>query len=417
MRLDVSVEVCGTFERIGQIETLPGSGEVFAYDERWVEEHPGWPLSLSLPIRRERFEKREIRPYFEGLLPEEDARKAIARQIGVSSSSYLKLLRSLGSECIGAVRITDMDDEADSVIPSYAIVGLDSLAQIAEGGYQATASLARQSRLSIAGAQAKTGLYFDTLGGEWYLPKGLAPSTHVIKPENDLFFGLVDNERWCMGLAQECGIVCAHAFEITTPVPLLAIERYDRVFTDDPTLVDNLPVPLRLHQEDLCQALGVRTADKYEERGRQYLPAVFDIIRSHSTDPLEDQERLIDLLAFNCVIGNCDAHLKNYGLMRSGDWRELRLAPAYDLVSTAVYKNLTRVMGMGIGQAHTLDDVSASSFEEMARQVSIAPRLVVGRLRNLVERVHEALRDYPCQTEIEQRCREQCRRGIERMSS
>ena len=417
MRLGVSVEVCGVFERVGLIETLPGSGERFFYDERWADEHPSWPLSLSLPVRREPFEKREMRPYFEGLLPEEDARKVVARQIGVSASSYLKLLRALAGECIGAVRLTDMDDEGDPEVSSYEFAGPDRLAQIAGGGYQIAGSFARQSRLSIAGAQAKTGLYLDARDGEWYLPRGLAPSTHVVKPESDVFAGLVANERWCMGLARRCGIACARAFEVATPVPLLAVERYDRVFPDEPTFVDRLPVPLRLHQEDFCQALGVMTADKYEGGGRRYLPAVFDVIRSYSTDPLEDQARLIDLLAFNCVIGNCDAHLKNFGLLRSGDWRELRLAPAYDLVSTAAYRDLTRVMGMGIGQARTLDDVSASAFEEMARQVSIAPRLVAGRMRDLIERVREALRDYPALTEVESRCCEQCEYGIGRMSS
>ncbi len=119
---------------------------------------------------------------------------------------------------------------------------------------------------------------------------------------------------------------------------------------------------------------------------------MFSLLSEYSTDPLADRDALIDLIAFNYFIGNCDAHLKNYSLLRSADWTELRLAPAYDLVCTSAYEGPTRTLGMRIGGARRLDDVDRASFEELAREIRVAPKMVLARVDELGMRVRDALR-------------------------
>lgn len=412
MRLLVAAEVDGSPRDVGLIETFPGSGERFTYDPCWVEEMPRAPLSLSLPVRREPYCAKEMRPYFEGLLPEGDARKAASRALGVSGNSYLKLLYRLARECIGAVSVSEEGDCARYDLPLYQPLSDADLAELALGGYSRSSDLAVESRLSIAGAQAKTGLYH--LGGTegWYVPQGSAPSTHVVKPASPAFERLAQNERWCMRLAALCGVAVAQTADVTGHPDLFAVVRFDRSLPEGPRLVSGLPVPRRLHQEDFCQALGVLVGDKYEERGERHLASMFSVIERYVDDPISDRNRLVDLVAFNCFIGNCDAHLKNYGLLRSESWGSLGLAPAYDLVSTTVYPDLTRRLGMAVGQARTIDSVRLSSFEELAEEVSMSPKMVARRVRDLGERVLTALDSQMPNDDFEEACASQTAQRI-----
>lgn len=123
---------------------------------------------------------------------------------------------------------------------------------------------------------------------------------------------------------------------------LFATARYDRFFPAAPKRISGLPSPQRLHQEDFAQALGIPASMKYEKEPRGYLREMFALLRRASGDPITDQLRLWDLLVFNWLLGNTDAHVKNFSLLYSADLRRVRLAPAYDLVSTAAYRQSTR---------------------------------------------------------------------------
>ena len=269
MNIEVRAEVSGTFQSVGEIRTLSGTGEQFSYCD-WLEAMGGVGISLSLPSSDKVYMASEMRPYFEGLLPEEDARKSIARSLGVSSNSYLKLLAALAGECIGAVSLGG-EEEDDPTESMYLPISDEELAALEQGGYAQAGKFARRSRLSLAGAQAKTGLYLDETSGGWYMPRGLALSTHVVKPMNPVFDELVQNELWCMSLAKASGIPVAEAGCIVGHPGLLAVKRYDRVVDEGSHRIQGLPVPRRLHQEDFCQALGLLGRDKYEERGESIL--------------------------------------------------------------------------------------------------------------------------------------------------
>ena len=130
---------------------------------------------------------------------------------------------------------------------------------------------------------------------------------------------------------------------------LFATRRYDRVFPEQPELIDGLPRPLRLHQEDFAQALGIRAREKYEQPGQEYLKRSFEMLRGFSSDPINDQLKLWDMLVFDYLIGNTDNHIKNLSILYSPNMKSIRLAPAYDIVSTCVYRESSRQMAIGIG--------------------------------------------------------------------
>ena len=159
----------------------------------------------------------------------------------------------------------------------------------------------------------------------------------------------------------------------------------------DAWVIDDLTAPLRLHQEDFAQALGIPASRKYERAGEDHMARMFDLLRRHSADPIRDMTRLWDQIVFNWLIGNTDAHVKNFSLLYSPDLRTLRLAPAYDLLAAAIYPT-TRELSFRIGGAATLDAVTEASFEAAAREAGLGVRMAMQRYHQMVEAFVPALR-------------------------
>ena len=168
---------------------------------------------------------------------------------------------------------------------------------------------------------------------------------------------------------------------------MLVVERYDRKSCPADAPIDGHVRFRRLHQEDFCQALGMLGTEKYEVSRRSYARSMADALRRYASSPIEDILRLLDLIAFNFIIGNCDAHLKNYSLIRSDDWRELSLAPAYDLVSTTVYPELTTAMGLYVGEKKRLEAVERADFVELGHSMGLSRRAAEMRIDMLRDRV------------------------------
>ena len=156
-------------------------------------------------------------------------------------------------------------------------------------------------------------------------------------------------------------------------------------------MIDGLPRPQRLHQEDFAQALGIPAAEKYEPTDGMYLKDAFALLKHRSANPLEDQLKLWDLTVFNFLIGNTDNHLKNLSLLYDASLSSVRLAPAYDVISTTVYPGSTRDLSMRIGNAVTIDDVSESSFRMAAREVGIGEKLAIKRFFAMAQQFESAL--------------------------
>lgn len=379
MNVDILVERSGEKVLAGVIDTQPSVGEGFTYSQQWLGHPDPKPLSLSLPIVEGRFAARETRPYFDGLLPEGAPRDAYARAFHVSPRAYVKILANLAWECIGAVEVRGGSERPPA---RYDCLSEGELAAAIGAARVASVWIDGRTRLSLAGAQPKIGIY-RAADGSWRKPVGGAPSTHILKPVHERFATAAVNEAICMKAASEVGLLTPRTEVLALDSPVICIERFDRSFDEGCATLDGVPVPRRLHQEDFCQALGIVPERKYESGGQGYLAKMAKAIREHSTRPIEDLQQLWSAIVFDFVIGNFDAHLKNFALIRDAEWRTLRLAPLYDLVSTACYEGLSTELPLSIGGKMRSDAVASEHFAQEARTLMLPEGWAMRRLEEI----------------------------------
>ena len=361
----------------------------FRYDTAYVEAE-GPPLSVNLPVREGAYPHRNCLAFFGNLLPEEDVRRQVALATGISAANDYKLLERFGGDVAGAVTLRPADgaveERAREASEDLDVLSLERLDQILTQLPQRPLAVdaAGEVRLSLAGAQSK--LPVVETGEGFALPHGSGhPTTHILKPEPERFPGLVANEFFCMRLAGEVGLRVASVrrAETTSGLPFLIVERYDRDLTQEPIR--------RLHQEDFCQALGKLYVEKYQHEGGPSAPEAMDLIDEHSAVPARDRQSFWLALTFNVLIGNCDAHGKNYSLLY--DSPAPSLAPLYDLVSTAVYEELATRLAMSVDGATHLAEANAAAWAQLAADVGFAPRFLTQRMEPFVARVLDAARD------------------------
>jgi serine/threonine-protein kinase HipA len=147
--------------------------------------------------------------------------------------------------------------------------------------------------------------------------------------------------------------------------------------------------PYRRHQEDLAQALGIPASSKYEEPGDNYFARIAELIRNYSSDPITDIRRLMEITVFNWLIGNTDNHVKNLSLVYSPDLKSVRLAPAYDLLSTAVYPSATHKMAFNIGGRYSVEDIDRAAWSRAAADIGMG----AGYAQSLIDKMEEGLRN------------------------
>lgn len=390
MNLDIYVERNGVSLLAGSLDTQPGIGEGFTYSEQWLSSALPCPLSLSLPLREERFSARQVRPYFEGLLPEGRPRAAAARELHLPVSSYAKILGALGWECIGAVTLKGEEPEPEE---AYEELDEEQLEEMAAALADRAVWMNQNSRFSLAGGQPKIALFRDDKGG-WRRPVGAAPSSHILKPTHVQFSDAAVNEAVCTTAAGLLGLNVPNVDVVPTKIPMISTERFDRVVDQSSRIVGDCRAPHRLHQEDFSQAMAVVPEHKYEEGNRRgYAVKMGDVLRLYSTDPLSDLMELWKALAFNYLIGNCDAHLKNYALVRDSSWESLRLAPLYDLLGTSCYEGLSTELAMAVGGKKKLDQVDADAFAAQAKEMGLPGSLALRQAADLAARALDAVED------------------------
>ena len=372
-------------ERPRLVGTIDTSARAFSYAPTYVSGSGSFPLSLSLPLRAEPYDEKGFRPYFDGLIPEGDARASIAGELGIAEGDYLALLDRCGRECIGDVLVLP-SGLATPALPTafYEPVGYEELI----GVFQSPRTVARENasaRLSLAGTQDKLGLARNPstgVQGPWLRPRGLAASTHILK--TSYLRDVPELEFLCMRAAAACGINVAAVELYSYGRPVLAVERFDRTAGSN----DELHVARR-HQEDLAQALGIMPTSKYAELESGTVFQIASLIRSRSTRPLPDLTLFAQLLLFNYLIGNCDAHLKNYSLL----WDEhgLRLAPGYDLVCTTYFPRFNRSLAMALGGERSIDAVTPQNLAELARDLGVSVTWLRGACRGWPGVAREAI--------------------------
>ena len=369
------LEVLLLGQSVGQLIQADGRLS-FSYSPRWLQSPSAQPLSRSLPLRPEPFDDKATRPFFAGLLPEGDKRKLVAMALQVSPQNDYALLNGIGGECAGAVTLLEPGQQPTGLTSEQYVRWLDDgeLITILDELPRRPMLAGKDGlRLSLAGAQDKLPVVF--VNGHIGLPKQNTPSSHILKPAISAVEGSVYNEGFCMALAMRLKLsVASTSIRRVADRVYLLVERYDRLRQPDGSLQ-------RLHQEDFCQALGVAPEYKYQNEGGPDLTQCFDLIRKATRPSAPQVLRLLDYVIFNALIGNHDAHAKNFSLIYTR--RGTVLAPLYDTLSTAVYANLTDKMAMKIGSKYKFTEVQKQHWEQFAQAAGLSPVQVKKRILTL----------------------------------
>ena len=363
---------------------LDADGQMaFAYSAEWLANDRQPALSVSLPKRREPFGRRLCRPFFEGLLPEGGPRDVVARILGVSPDNEFGLLERLGGDVAGALALWPEADVPPVPEPRGQTEALtdDGLGNLLESlpARPFLAGASGRMRLSLAGAQTKMPVVL--VEGRVAIPVPGQPTTHIVKPAIDRFPAIVENEAFAMRLAARLGLsVAAVEPRSVAGLPDLLVERYDRRRNSEGAVT-------RLHQEDFCQALGLLPHRKYAADGGPAAGSCFELVRRACSRPAVEVLKLLDAFIVHALIGNADAHGKNYSLLYRGTTVEL--APLYDLLSTVAYPELDSRFAMRIGGRRTLEELRAGDWGRFARTVGVGAPYVRRRVGELADRAVE----------------------------
>ena len=318
---------------VGRLRRGSSGAIDFQYDQSWLDWASAIPVSLSMPLREDRYIGDPVLAVFENLLPDNaDIRRRLAERSQAEGSDAYSLLSAVGRDCIGALQF--LPDGMAAGQPG----AIDARALSDEEVAKIVNDLARNPlgvgddqdfRISLAGAQEKTALlYWD---GKWQVPHGTTATTHILKPQiGHLPNGIdlsnsVENEHFCLELAAALGLSVAKSQIVDfAGKRVLSIERFDRTRTRDGRL-------LRLPQEDCCQALSVPPSRKYESDGGPGIRDIYDLLKG-SDSPEEDQKILFKAQIVFWLLGATDGHVKNFSVQLSPGGR-FRLTPLYDIVS------------------------------------------------------------------------------------
>jgi serine/threonine-protein kinase HipA len=242
-------------------------------------------------------------------------------------------------------------------------------------------------QFSLAGAQPKTALLFERK--RWGVPSGRVPTTHILKPPTGEWDGHAENEHFSLRLARAVGLTVPNSTVMRFKDEIaIAVERYDRVKVGTRWA--------RIHQEDICQALGLHPTRKYESDGGPGARTVAELLRTQSSNPQEDVQSFADAMAFNWLIAGTDAHAKNFGLLLGGRGA-VRLAPLYDLASILPYRTISlnkAKLAMKIGGEYRLSNIGLRNWQKFAAELRLNEGLLVDRLKTMAA----ALPDYAATT-------------------
>ena len=366
---------------------------LFRYDEAYIARLDRTPLSVSIPVVRG---DAEIAGWLDGLLPDDaEVRNDWAEREDAGGSDAMSLLSTpVGLDCAGAVQFCVPGDEA-VVTTRDSGVGWRTEAEIADWIRKAKAGgrwdhIGEHGWYSLGGYQTKIALYHD--GDQWGVPFGQLPTTHILKPGIDPTPGRrYDDsdliEHVSMAAAAGIGLdVAATRMERFGSERVLVVERYDRVWGEAGLR--------RVHQEDLCQALGRPPTEKYQSLGGPTPSEIADLIRHEAVAVSADLSRFLDALIFNWAVAATDAHAKNYSLLLEDD--VVSLAPLYDIMSHLPYRQGQPVgkikTAMKVGRDYRLSGADrASAWERTAQQLRLDPEETVDRAEDILRRCPDAI--------------------------
>ncbi|MBO2694995.1 type II toxin-antitoxin system HipA family toxin [Shewanella algae] len=325
-------------ELVGTLAKHKNGAHTFQYDKDWITNAMARPLSLSLRLQLPTITSDAVINYFDNLLPDSpQVRDRIVARYKASSKQPFDLLKEIGKDSVGAIALFPPEHPYKKEPLSYEILDNKKLEAVLSA-YKSDIPLGmlkeeEDFRISVAGAQEKTALLF--IDGQWCIPKGNTPTTHIIKlpigeiPQANATLDLkdsVENEYLCIELAKALGFAVPSVNIIKTDnLKALAVERFDRRWTKDRAGL------LRLPQEDICQVFGMPSSIKYESQGGPGIAQIMKLLMG-SSNALEDRYNFMRFQVFQWIIGATDGHAKNFSIYidRGGSYR---LTPFYDILS------------------------------------------------------------------------------------
>jgi serine/threonine-protein kinase HipA len=373
---------------VGRLRRQASAAIDFQYDDSWLAWEQAFPVSLSLPLREDRFIGDPVIAVFDNLLPDNDQiRRRLAERVGAGGYDAYSLLAAVGRDCVGALQFLSegMDPGTAGGIDGRPLEDTEIAAMLGdlrraplgldEGG---------EFRISLAGAQEKTALLHWR--DQWQVPHGATATTHILKPEiGRLPSGIdlsqsIENEHLCMRLTAGFGLPAART-EIREFAGrrALVVERFDRLHTRDDRL-------LRLPQEDCCQALSVPPPRKYEPDGGPGIRQILDLLKA-SDEPEADQRTFLKAQIVFWLLGATDGHAKNFSIFLLPGGR-FRLTPLYDVMSAQpnvdageIRRNAMKLaMAVGDSRHYTIDSILPRHFLQTAANAGVPASLVQGIL-------------------------------------
>ncbi len=361
----------------------------FQYDKDSIA-----PVSVRMPIQADVYDKNYAEPFFDNLTPEGDALSIIADKFHISADNTFSILDKIGGDCAGAISLY-YGEKPDDIASVPALIDDESLTRIIESlpNNPLLTGIQNAPRLSLAGAQSKFAVV-RTDDNKYYRSNENYPTTHIIKIANDRFPKLLQNELFCMRLARlaiggnvKPGTVNTRLKQVKNH-KYLEIERYDRHKNTIDEKWDNLILWQkfkieRLHQEDFCQVLGVLAKRKYQSDGGPKARDVHSALLKYSSQKAIDSYKFIELMMFNYLIGNTDAHAKNFSLLHVDTNGRIILAPGYDLLSTEVYSenNISHETAMTINGKGKYEAVTKKDWQEFYSQLNLNPLATMSEMR------------------------------------
>jgi serine/threonine-protein kinase HipA len=378
---------------LGRVIQLETGRLKFEYDGGWTNRIDAFPLSLSMPLAQSEHSHQVAQNYISGLLPDNvDIRRSIARQYQLGSATPFKLVSAIGEDLAGAVQM----------IPRSRLRRLTQRLGVTQISEKDLSEYLQSRRLqagivqissdagqfSLAGAQIKKAIYW--VNDKWYEPRGRTPSTHIIKPPMPDLDGQVENEHFCLRLASRLDLpTCRSEVVFIGGKPNIVVERYDRQRLKGARalkLTEPGGTVIRIHQEDMCQALGIDPTRKYQEDGGPGMKSIMALLSS-SGRPSIDRARFMRACALNFVILGTDAHGKNYSLLI--EHGRFRLAPLYDINSVLPYERIvlnTKKIAMAVGGENKWRSIGLGHWQKAARETGFPADEMVETVRDLLLR-------------------------------
>jgi serine/threonine-protein kinase HipA len=368
-----SISVYYEVRVVGRIETGT-DGPSFVYEPGWLRTRGAFPLSITMPLSPHPVPPQTFLPWATNLLPEGTQLKTISTMLGAAIGDTIAILRQIGRDTSGALSIDKPGERsAEDWKPVTKPAQLERI--IEELPSKPFLAGDDGVSMSLAGVQTKLAVAVNEMG-KICIPLNGSPSTHILKPDSERLHGSVQNEALCLTLARRCGL---RVPGVTTGKAgkrsYILVERYDRLRQGEHWR--------RLHQEDFCQALGKPPSAKYESNQTGIkgptLVDMFALTRNAMRAP--DILALLDLVIFNIIACNTDAHAKNYSILISG--QGFRLAPVYDVLCATAWPGITANLAQRIAGKNRGDHLEWRHWERFALECGLNPKRVVERVADL----------------------------------